>query len=183
MLEFNGQCLKAGRQILQSCYHQSQCTGTENATVCKSIGLGSVCVCREGTVEYDGRCLESGKKMFQTCDSDIQCTGTPHGGVCGENNTCTCDIGFIQIYNECARGNVTLGSPCIKSSQCTGTKHSSRCIDGECFCNDGFRKISLPERTEDFHLMAPILCDVDDSHPNTNAVHNGIRTPTVFGRD
>lgn len=35
-------------------------------------------------------------------------------------------------------GNLTLGQSCVHDTQCTGTEYVGTCIEGVCFCNEGY---------------------------------------------
>ena len=35
-------------------------------------------------------------------------------------------------------GNLSLGQSCVHDTQCKGTQNAGRCLNGECFCEEGF---------------------------------------------
>ena len=46
------------RQIFELCYHSIQCSGTENANVCKEYGGKMLCYCAHGYLEDKGVCRQ-----------------------------------------------------------------------------------------------------------------------------
>ena len=44
------------RHIFESCNHSEQCTGTENANVCKEYGGKMLCYCAPSYLEDKGAC-------------------------------------------------------------------------------------------------------------------------------
>ena len=52
------------RQIFESCNHSEQCTGTENANVCKEYGGKMLCYCAPSYLEDKGACRQGNVYFF-----------------------------------------------------------------------------------------------------------------------
>nr|XP_022301659.1 tenascin-like [Crassostrea virginica] len=95
----NGQCLKSNLSLGQSCVHNTQCKGTENAERC----LNGECFCEEGFVLQRLRCLLGNLTLGQTCKHDVQCTATENSGRCIDGK-CFCAEGHVLQKMSCLPG-------------------------------------------------------------------------------
>nr|XP_022301332.1 tenascin-like isoform X2 [Crassostrea virginica] len=128
-LATHGGCLQGNLSLGQTCRHDIQCMGTDHGRKC----LKGECFCAEGYVLQRLRCLPGGKRLDEPCDGHLHCSVTLNAGVCGKTKICTCDQGFVRVQGECLKGQT-----CKYDTQCMGTKNARKCLDGECFCEEGY---------------------------------------------
>lgn len=147
---FDGKCVKVGLTVGETCNDDSQCSGTNNASLCLHdwIQNKKVCSCVNGYIASVSNCILGGLALNAECKEDQQCTGTINGRTCfyddGQNASfCQCDKGYIERNSSCFKKDRHLYESCDWSEQCTGSTGATECkaVYGMkiCYCSQDKR--------------------------------------------
>ncbi|XP_078309665.1 uncharacterized protein LOC111106968 isoform X2 [Crassostrea virginica] len=123
-----------------------------NRTTCRTDSeCGETETCRKH-LDMDQQICIPTRHLYETCDDSSSCKNSECRGT-DRNRSCQCPRGMSHTASngqiECLKSNLSLGQSCVHDMQCKGTRNAEKCLNGECFCEEGFvlqRLRCLPDR-------------------------------------
>nr|XP_022297578.1 tenascin-like isoform X2 [Crassostrea virginica] len=112
-----------------------------NRTTCRTDSeCGETETCRKH-LDMDQQICIPTRHLYESCDDSSSCKNSECRGT-DRNRSCQCPSGMrhtaLNGQIECLKSNLSLGQSCVHDMQCKGTRNAERCLNGECFCEEGF---------------------------------------------